>query len=46
MSANNLQQKISDGSVEIATIGLGCVGPPLSVEFASAGPEVREVRKF
>jgi UDP-N-acetyl-D-mannosaminuronate dehydrogenase len=26
MSANNLQQKISDGSAEIATIGLGYVG--------------------
>jgi hypothetical protein len=56
MIANNPQQKISygsDGSAGIAAIGHGHGGHgglvfprlPLSVELASAGLEVREVRK-
>lgn len=40
MSGNDLQQKISDGSVQVATIGLGYVGLPLSIELASSGLQV------
>jgi UDP-N-acetyl-D-glucosamine dehydrogenase len=36
MTIENLQRKIADGTVELATIGLGYVGLPLSVEFATA----------
>ncbi|MGH9334791.1 MAG: nucleotide sugar dehydrogenase, partial [Vicinamibacteria bacterium] len=36
----DLRQKIEDGSVKLATIGLGYVGLPLSVEFASSGVHV------
>ena len=35
-----LEQKIESGQARIGTIGLGYVGLPLSVEFASAGLEV------
>jgi UDP-N-acetyl-D-glucosamine dehydrogenase len=35
-----LKGKIVDGSAKIATVGLGYVGLPLSVEFASAGLSV------
>ncbi len=37
MHAQKLKKKIADGSVRLATVGLGYVGLPLSVEFASAG---------
>lgn len=37
MHAQKLKEKIADGSVRLATVGLGYVGLPLSVEFASAG---------
>ena len=40
MSANDLKAKIEDGSARVATIGLGYVGLPLSVEFAEAGLKV------
>ncbi len=40
MHAQRLKEKISDGSVRLATVGLGYVGLPLSVEFASAGLSV------
>jgi UDP-N-acetyl-D-glucosamine dehydrogenase len=40
MSDHVLHKKISDGSVEVATLGLGYVGLPLSVEFASSGVRV------
>jgi len=39
-SANDLSQRIANGSVKLATIGLGYVGLPLSVEFASSGVDV------
>ncbi|HXV59904.1 MAG TPA: nucleotide sugar dehydrogenase [Vicinamibacteria bacterium] len=40
MSVDDLKKKIDDGTVEIGTIGLGYVGLPLAVEFASAGLSV------
>lgn len=40
MRANVIREKIADGSVKVATVGLGYVGLPLSVEFASAGISV------
>ncbi len=39
-NANDLSRKIAGGSVKLATIGLGYVGLPLSVEFASSGVDV------
>ena len=40
MTATKLIEKIQSGSARVATIGLGYVGLPLSVEFASAGLKV------
>lgn len=40
MNAEALQEKIAEGSVRLATVGLGYVGLPLSVEFATAGLSV------
>ena len=40
MKAQALGQKIADKTVRLATVGLGYVGLPLSVEFASAGLRV------
>lgn len=40
MHAKIIREKIADGSVQVATVGLGYVGLPLSVEFASAGLSV------
>jgi UDP-N-acetyl-D-glucosamine dehydrogenase len=40
MKAQALGQKIADGTVQLATVGLGYVGLPLSVEFAAAGLRV------
>ncbi|HEX9722739.1 MAG TPA: nucleotide sugar dehydrogenase [Vicinamibacteria bacterium] len=40
MKAQALGQKIADKTVKLATVGLGYVGLPLSVEFASAGIHV------
>ncbi len=40
MKATKLIEKIQSGSAKIATIGLGYVGLPLSVEFASSGLKV------
>ena len=40
MKAQALGQKIADKTVQLATVGLGYVGLPLSVEFASAGINV------
>jgi len=40
MKAQALVQKIADKTVQLATVGLGYVGLPLSVEFASAGIRV------
>jgi len=39
-TANELSRRIANGSVKLATIGLGYVGLPLSVEFASSGVDV------
>jgi UDP-N-acetyl-D-glucosamine dehydrogenase len=39
-NANDLSRKLASGSVKLATIGLGYVGLPLSVEFASSGVDV------
>jgi UDP-N-acetyl-D-mannosaminuronate dehydrogenase len=39
-NATDLSRKIAGGSVKLATIGLGYVGLPLSVEFASSGVDV------
>jgi UDP-N-acetyl-D-glucosamine dehydrogenase len=38
--ADDLKGRIANGSVKLATIGLGYVGLPLSVEFASSGVDV------
>jgi UDP-N-acetyl-D-glucosamine dehydrogenase len=38
--AGRLEEKIRDGKARVGTIGLGYVGLPLSVEFASAGLSV------
>jgi UDP-N-acetyl-D-mannosaminuronate dehydrogenase len=38
--ADDLEGRIANGSVKLATIGLGYVGLPLSVEFASSGVDV------
>ena len=40
MKAQALGQKIADKTVRLATVGLGYVGLPLSVEFARAGIRV------
>ena len=40
MIATKLVEKIQSGSARIATIGLGYVGLPLSIEFASSGLKV------
>ena len=40
VKAQALGQKIADKTVRLATVGLGYVGLPLSVEFASAGLRV------
>ena len=40
MRAKVIREKIAEGSVRVATVGLGYVGLPLSVEFASAGLSV------
>ena len=40
MKAQALGQKIADKTVQLATVGLGYVGLPLSVEFARAGIHV------
>jgi UDP-N-acetyl-D-glucosamine dehydrogenase len=37
MQAKVLREKIVEGDVRLATVGLGYVGLPLSVEFASSG---------
>ena len=39
-NANDLSRRIAGGSAKLATIGLGYVGLPLSVEFASSGVDV------
>src|SRR3972149_5053965 len=39
-NANDLSRRIAGGSAKLATLGLGCVGLPLSVEFASSGVDV------
>jgi UDP-N-acetyl-D-glucosamine dehydrogenase len=40
MHEKAIREKIAEGSVQVATVGLGYVGLPLSVEFASAGLSV------
>jgi UDP-N-acetyl-D-glucosamine dehydrogenase len=40
MQAKVLRDKIAEGNVRLATVGLGYVGLPLSVEFASSGLSV------
>jgi UDP-N-acetyl-D-glucosamine dehydrogenase len=40
MQAKVLRDKIAEGTVRLATVGLGYVGLPLSVEFASSGLSV------
>ena len=39
-----IKDKIVDGSAKLATVGLGYVGLPLSVEFAAAGLSVTGIR--
>lgn len=45
MHAQVLKDKIADQSVRVATVGLGYVGLPLSMEFASAGVNVVGIDK-
>ena len=43
-SVEQLEQKIRAGEARVGTLGLGYVGLPLSVEFASAGLDALTAR--